>query len=134
MNKHHVLCLWFTCRSVDPPFVLVESNSHIPSRSHVAPIPFPCHAVPLFCLSHLIHAVRPRLIHTCHAAPVPCHDHAVLKATSLGHGTARHGHGMAWHGMCELASAVLKRHVGDLPAFGFFRLPRGVPRSFLSEA
>jgi hypothetical protein len=25
---------------------------------------------------------------------VPCHDHAVLKATSEGHGTARHGHGM----------------------------------------
>jgi hypothetical protein len=26
---------------------------------------------------------------------MPCHDHAVLKATSQGHGTARHGHGMA---------------------------------------
>jgi hypothetical protein len=25
---------------------------------------------------------------------IPCHDHAVLKATSQGHGTARHGHGM----------------------------------------
>jgi hypothetical protein len=33
-----------------------------------------------------------------HAGPVPCHDHAVLKATSQGHGRARHGHGkgMAW--------------------------------------
>jgi hypothetical protein len=47
------------------------------------------------CLFHLIYTVRPCLIHTCHAAPVPCHDHAVLKATSEGHGTARHGHGMA---------------------------------------
>jgi hypothetical protein len=31
---------------------------------------------------------------------MPCHDHAVLKATSQGHGTARYGHGMAfvnWH-------------------------------------
>jgi hypothetical protein len=27
--------------------------------------------------------------------------------------------GMAWHGMCELASAVQKRHLGDLPAFGY---------------
>jgi hypothetical protein len=36
--------------------------------------------------------------------------------------------------MCELASAVQRRHVGDLPAFGFFRLPRGVPGSLLSEA
>jgi hypothetical protein len=26
---------------------------------------------------------------------VPYHDHAVLKATSQGHGTARQGHGMA---------------------------------------
>jgi hypothetical protein len=40
--------------------------------------------------------------HLCraHAAPVPCHDHAVLKTTSQGHATARHGHGMVcvnWH-------------------------------------
>jgi hypothetical protein len=43
--------------------------------------------------------------------------------------------GTAWerHGMCELASAVQRRHVGDLPAFGLFRLPRGVPGR-LSEA
>jgi hypothetical protein len=65
-----------------------------------------------------------------HTAPMPCHDHAVLKATYQGHGTARHGHGMA---CVKLASAFQRRHVGDLPAFGFFRLPRGVPRR-LSEA
>jgi hypothetical protein len=45
--------------------------------------------------------VRSCLIHTCHAAPVPfpCHDHTVLKATSQGHGTARHGSGIrtAWY-------------------------------------
>jgi hypothetical protein len=30
------------------------------------------------------------------------------------------GRGTAWerHGMCELASAAHRRHVGDLPAFG----------------
>jgi hypothetical protein len=41
----------------------------------------------------------------------------------------------AWerHGMCELALAVQRRHVGDLPAFGLFLLPRGVPET-LSEA
>jgi hypothetical protein len=38
-----------------------------------------------------------------------CHDHAVLKATSEGNDTARHG-----HGMYELASVVQRRHVGDL--------------------
>jgi hypothetical protein len=36
----------------------------------------------------------------------------------------------AWtlHGMCELASVVQRKHVGDLPEFGFFRLPREVPQ------
>jgi hypothetical protein len=33
---------------------------------------------------------------------------------------SRPRHSAAWgrHGMCELASAVLRQHVGDLPAFG----------------
>ena len=35
------------------------------------------------CLSHLIYTVRPCLIHTCHAAPMPRSDYAVLrKATA----------------------------------------------------
>jgi hypothetical protein len=35
------------------------------------------------CRSHSIYTVRPCLIHTCHAAPLPCSDHAVLlKATA----------------------------------------------------
>jgi hypothetical protein len=43
---------------------------------------------------------------------------------------------MAWeqHGICELASAIQRWHVGDLSAFDFFLLPHGVPRSLLSEA
>jgi hypothetical protein len=37
------------------------------------------------CLSHLIYIVRPCLIHTYRAAPMPCSDHAVLlKATAQG--------------------------------------------------
>jgi hypothetical protein len=46
------------------------------------------------------------------------------------------GMGTAWerHGMCELASAVQRRHVGDMPTFGLFLLPRGVPGGLLSEA
>jgi hypothetical protein len=35
--------------------------------------------------------------------------------------------------MCELASAIQRWHVGDLPAFGLLLLPRGVPE-LLSEA
>ena len=35
------------------------------------------------CLSHFIYTVRPCVINTCHAAPMPCSDHAViLKATA----------------------------------------------------
>jgi len=38
------------------------------------------------CLSHLIYTVRPCLIHTCHAEPMPRSDHAVLlKATAQCH-------------------------------------------------
>jgi hypothetical protein len=37
------------------------------------------------------------------------------------------------HGMCKLASAVQRRYVGDLPGFGFFRLPHGYPGRLLSE-
>jgi hypothetical protein len=46
----------------------------------------------------------------------------------------RHSTAWSWHGMCELASAVETRHVSDLPAFGFFRLPRGVLRRLLTKA
>jgi hypothetical protein len=35
--------------------------------------------------------------------------------------------------MCELVSAVLRRHVGDLETFGFFLLLRAVPGRLISE-
>jgi len=63
----------------------IKADSHIACRANAAPLPFPCHAVPLrikMCLSHLIYKVRPCLIHTSHAIPMSCSDHAVLlKAT-----------------------------------------------------
>jgi hypothetical protein len=45
---------------------------------------------------------------------MPCQEYAVLKANFQSHGVFA-----AWerHSMCELASAVQRRHVGDLPAF-----------------
>ena len=42
-------------------------NTPRPCRSPAKP----CREVFRKCLSHLIHAVRPCLIHTCHAAPIP---------------------------------------------------------------
>jgi hypothetical protein len=71
-------------------------------------MPFPCHAVPLsfrMCLSHLIYTVRPCLIHICHAAPMPCSDHAfILKIKRERHilNPYRHGMGTAcyvWIGL-----------------------------------
>jgi hypothetical protein len=63
----------------------------------------------LECLSHLIYTVRPRLIHTCHAAPMPCSNHAVLLKVTAQHGrlsTAmlccgleKNGVVRAWHGL-----------------------------------
>jgi hypothetical protein len=112
---------------------------------HAVPMPFPCRspAMPFrygfrLCLSQLIYTVCPCLIHTNHAAPMPFPCHATtmpfwqrpLKAT------AQRGMRAAWerHGQCKLESAVQRRNAGDLPAFGFFRLTRRIPRRLLPEA
>jgi hypothetical protein len=138
--KLHFCCLcdYFKIRCQTLQFsVLIVSHGSLNADSHIqcVPMPRPCrsHAILCrkelrLCLSHLIYTVQPCLINTCRAAPMPRHDHAVLKAASQGHGIARHG-----HCICELSPAVQRWHVGDLPAFGFFRLPNGVPRR-LSEA
>ena len=65
------------------------------------------------CLSHLIYTVRPCLIHTCHAAPMLCSDHAFLHKATAQHGrlsTAmlccgleKNGMVRAWHG-CGMTS------------------------------
>jgi len=62
------------------------------------------------CLSHLIYTVRPCLIHTYHSAPMP-------SPTMPFFSRSRH------------SMAVESGPVGKLPAFVFFRLSRGVPRS-----
>ena len=71
-------------------------------------VPLPCRAAKgLECLSHLIHTVRPCLIHTCHAAAMPCSEHAVrFKATAqhgrlstaLCRGLEKKGMVRAWNG------------------------------------
>ena len=71
------------------------------------------------CLSNLIYTVRPCLIHTCNAMPMPRPCHALT---------------MPFFSRPRHRTAVERRPVGDLPAFGFFRLPHGVPRRLLSEA
>jgi len=46
------------------------------------------------CLSHLIYTVRPCLIHTCHAAPMLCSDHAVLLKVTAQHGRRETAYGL----------------------------------------
>ena len=65
--------------------VTLKADSHITCRAHA--VPLPCRAVKgLECVSHLIYKVRPCLIHTCHAAPMPCSDYAVLLKAAAQHG------------------------------------------------
>jgi hypothetical protein len=46
----------------------------------------PCRKWFRMCLSHLICTVRPCLTYTCHTAPMPCSDHAVLLKATAQHG------------------------------------------------
>jgi hypothetical protein len=118
---------WFVLSEDDAS---VKVNSHIQCRSHVAPMPFPCHAVPLkgfrLCLSHLIHTVRPYLIHNAMPRPWRTRDMPLPCRSESDFSRPRHSAVWAWHGICELASTVHRQQVEDLPAFGFFRVARGV--------
>jgi hypothetical protein len=91
----------------------IKANSHVPFRVVLLKIQIVSFS--------FWNTARPFLIYTYHAVPLPCSDHAALKATSQGHGM-----GMAccvWTNM-----AVSRRPVGDPPRFGFFRLWRELSR------
>jgi hypothetical protein len=95
-----------------------KADSHIACRAHA--VPLPCRAARFrMSLSHLIYTARPCLIHTCHAIPMPRPCRALT---------------MPFFSRPRHSTAVERRPVGYLPAFGFFRLTRGVPRRLLSEA
>jgi len=95
----------------------LKADSNIACRAHAAPMSrrqwF------RMCLSYLIYTVRPCLIHICHAMPMPRPCHALI---------------IPFFSMPLHSTAVERRPVGNLPVFGFFRLPRGVPRRLLPEA
>jgi hypothetical protein len=61
----------------------IKTDSPIACRAHA--VSLPCRAAKGLerVFPHLIYTVRPCLIHTCHATPMPCSDHAILlKATA----------------------------------------------------
>jgi len=107
------------------------------------PCRFRAHAFPLPCRAAMgLECVFPIWLTRCGrvwftlAMSCLCRAHAVLRPCLSENDFSRPRHSTACprHGMCELTSAVERCHVGNLPVFGFFRLPFGLPRSLLIEA
>jgi hypothetical protein len=92
----------------------LKANAHITCRAHAAPMPFPCHAVPLrvylmsftfecgcVCFTHAMpypcSARAVLLFHTCHAMPMqcPCRSPTMPFWKRLFKATAQYGMGMA---------------------------------------
>jgi hypothetical protein len=110
----------------------VNANSHIPSCSHDATMSSPCHAVPL----RVQIMTFPFDLHSAAVfdSHMPCRACAMPRQCRSESDFSRPRHSAAWHGMFELTSAVQRRHMGNLPAFGLFRLTREVLRMLLPEA
>ena len=118
------------CRSVWPKDMWIATekrsgggwykvDSHIACIAHATPMPLPCTcrvAKGLECV-FLIWSTQCGRVWFTLAIPCPCHALTMPFFSRPGHSTT-----------------VERRPVGYLPAFGFFRLPRGVPRRLLSEA
>ena len=95
--------------------VTVKADSHIACRAHA--VPLPCRAAKgLECVFPIWFTQCGHVWFTL-AMPRPCHALTMPFFSRPGHSTA-----------------VERRPAGYLPAFGFFRLPRGVPRRLISEA
>jgi hypothetical protein len=94
----------------------LQADSHILSRAHA--VPMPCRAAKgLECVFRIWFTQCGRVWFTL-AMPRPCHAVTMPFFSRPRHSTV----------------VGERRPVGYLPAFDFFRLPRGVPRSLLSAA
>ena len=92
----------------------VRADSHIACRAHAVPLPFRA-TKGLECVFPIWFTQCGRVCFTL-TMPRPCHALTMPFFSRPRHSTA-----------------VERRPVGYLPAFGFFRQPRGVPRRLLSE-
>ena len=98
-----------------PLFSFLKADSHIACSAHA--VPLPCRAAKdLECVFPIWFTQCGRVWFTL-AMPRPCHALTMPFFSRPRHSTA-----------------VERRPVGYLPAFGFFRLPRGVPQRLLWEA
>jgi hypothetical protein len=97
------------------PGQTLKTDSHIACRAHAVPMPRPYHALPL----------RVKIV----SFQFDLHIAAVSDTQSPCHALT-----MSFFSRPRHSTAVERRPVGYLPAFGFFGLLRGVPRRLLSEA
>jgi hypothetical protein len=109
-------CFVTTLRSkFKTPLHTLKAGSHSACRAHA--VPTTCRAAKgLECVFPISFTQCGRVWFTL-AMPRPCHTLTMPFFSRPQHSTA-----------------VERRPVDYLPAFGFFRLPRGVPRRLLSEA
>jgi hypothetical protein len=99
----------------------LRADSHIPWRSHA--VPLPCRSAKgLDCDFPIWYTPCGRVWFT-HTMSFPCHATNMPFWKRLPKAMA-----VSWQG------EGMRRHVGDLPAFGLLLLPRAVPDSLLSEA
>jgi hypothetical protein len=100
----------------------LKANSHIACRAHTAPMPFPCHAVPLrvqiLSFPFDLHSATVFDSHTpchVHAAPMPCPCRTPTMPfwKRLLNATAQHDRSMAWarRDMCESALRMWMKRV-----------------------
>ena len=131
-------CLWRAHAVPIPcPFRVHAVLMTCPCHVHDVPIPCPCraHAVPMPCSCR------------AHAVPMPCRTAKGLECFfpicftqcsrvcfTLAMPCPCHAQTMPFFSRPRHSTSVERRPVGYLLAFGFFRLPRGVPRMLLSEA
>jgi hypothetical protein len=125
-----VPCLnWWYCSFQN---LLLKVNLQIPCCSNAVPLPCPF-GNSLYCVCPvLIYTVRPCLIQY----DVTRLFHATTMQLWKRNERARHGAACASHGHDTRGLALFTQgqHVVVLQAFGFFRLPRGLPWRLSSEA
>jgi hypothetical protein len=77
----------FHCGEVQYMLRIVKSNSHMPCRAHVVPLPYyavPLPTMPSPCHSHtVLQPCHTALIHTCHAGPMPLPCRSPAKSCSV---------------------------------------------------
>jgi len=108
-------CICKMSRMYTHCFGSIKADSHIACHAHA--VRLPCLAAKgVECVFPIWFTQYGCVWFTC-AVPCPCHALSMLFFSRPRHSTA-----------------VERRPVGYLPAFGFFRLPCGVPQRLLSEA